>query len=704
MNPVYRFISILLVLTFLPVCSSGNPDSLLSAYKQSVHDSIKFRHALNIFGYYIKNNNVGKSASFLDTLLFIGRRNNDEFKIMTALHKRAGYYNKLNKLDSAIYYYYATSSLADKLKDIPTLISCYIKLGTTCLKKSEYKKSLLFFQKAEKISELHNDTLGLISVIFNRGVVYYKINDYKNAKNSFRKVIHLSRNQNKMDVHISNSYNNLATIFLNEKPKKLDSAMYYYNLFLTKSKLLDHQAGIALAYYNIGEVYRNYNETKKAQTLYRMAENMFKQQYDTANLTKVYLGLGDISYAEKNYAEAVKNFRLALAFNSLMQDPELTADILKELSWVYYQSGKYKEAMNYYVKGARMSDSLYNENNSRILYEVQTKYETSEKEKKNQILQLQNNLSQNTIKQQKIINSFIIACLLLALLLSGFIFYGLKKQKTANKIISEQKIEVNRQKEIIEEKQKEILDSIHYAKRIQEALLANHEFIDKHFKECFIYFQPKDIVSGDFYWAAEKESYFYLAVCDSTGHGVPGAFMSLLNIGFLSEAIKEKNILEPSEIFNYVRVRLVESISQGNQKDGFDGIIIRFDKSSGEIIYCAANNAPILITNKEINALAYDKMPVGKGEKNMSFSQYSIQVNENTMLYLHTDGFPDQFGGPKGKKFKQKQLSQLLINTHHESCAYQLKTLDETFLNWKGNLEQVDDVCIVGIRLFPQKQ
>ncbi|MBS1653193.1 MAG: hypothetical protein JSU07_14400, partial [Bacteroidetes bacterium] len=145
--------------------------------------------------------------------------------------------------------------------------------------------------------------------------------------------------------------------------------------------------------------------------------------------------------------------------------------------------------------------------------------------------------------------------------------------------ISAEKRNVELKNRVIEEHQKEILDSIHYAKRIQTALLANKEFVNTNIKNNFIYFQPKDIVSGDFYWATQQNDYFYLACCDSTGHGVPGAFMSLLNIGFLSEAIKEKSISKPNEIFNYVRQRLIDSISAEGQKDGFDGILIKIKNS-----------------------------------------------------------------------------------------------------------------------------
>ena len=212
-------------------------------------------------------------------------------------------------------------------------------------------------------------------------------------------------------------------------------------------------------------------------------------------------------------------------------------------------------------------------------------------------------------------------------------------------------------------------------------------------------FKPKDIVSGDFYWATQKNGFFYLAVCDSTGHGVPGAFMSLLNISFLNEAINEKNILAPNEVLNHVRKRLLENMGEG--RDGMDAAIIKIPLSGDtlKIEYAAANNSPVLISNGEVVELAKDKMPVGKGEVADDFKLHKIDLKKGDVLYLYTDGFADQFGGPKGKKFKYKQLNQLLLEHCNEPMEKQKETLDATIEKWKGDLEQVDDVCVIGIKM-----
>lgn len=265
--------------------------------------------------------------------------------------------------------------------------------------------------------------------------------------------------------------------------------------------------------------------------------------------------------------------------------------------------------------------------------------------------------------------------------------------------VEERTQEVVSQKNIIEEKQKEIVDSILYAKRIQTAILAHDLYLTKHLPEHFVLFKPKDHISGDFFWATKKDNRFYLAVCDSTGHGVPGAFMSLLNIAFLNEAITEKGIVKPGEILNHVRQKLIRNISKEGNSDGMDGILLCIDKSTNVYSFSAAHNRPVVLHNGELIEHHADKMPIGKGIREDSFTTHELQLFSGDILYMYTDGYADQFGGPKGKKFKYKQLNDLLIQRSGEPMSKQKTVLNEVFENWRGELEQIDDVCVFGIRI-----
>jgi two-component system, sensor histidine kinase LadS len=279
--------------------------------------------------------------------------------------------------------------------------------------------------------------------------------------------------------------------------------------------------------------------------------------------------------------------------------------------------------------------------------------------------------------------------------------------KENERIIREQnttlELKVRERTNELAEKNKEITDSINYARGIQSGILSSEEELNQHLREHFVLFKPKDIVSGDFYWSTSRNGFFWLAVCDSTGHGVPGAFMSLLNINFLNEAINEKNIEWPDEVLNHVRKCLIENTSKSGSQDGMDGILLRIpnDKSTEatEIFYAAANNSPLVINEEGFVAAGSDKMPVGKGEKDLPFTRRKIALKKTETLYLHTDGFADQFGGPKGKKFKQKHLNEKLFALSKLGFKDQQAQLESTLENWKGNLEQVDDVCVVGVRI-----
>lgn len=275
------------------------------------------------------------------------------------------------------------------------------------------------------------------------------------------------------------------------------------------------------------------------------------------------------------------------------------------------------------------------------------------------------------------------------------IFMGLRVFKNENRNYAEQ---IEEQKHTLQEKNKALTDSINYARRIQYTLLAHRQLLDQQLPDYFVLFRPKDIVSGDFYWASGKNDLFYLAICDSTGHGVPGAFMSLLNISFLNEALNEADIIRPDEILNFVRQRLIATVSQEGARDGMDAVLIRYDRKKRRLDYSAANNAPILIREGAAQVLPKDKMPVGQGEKKEGFTLHSIELQEGDQLYLFTDGFADQFGGPAGKKFKLKQLEALLLQHNHHPTNRQQELIESAFMNWKGSLEQVDDVCIAGIR------
>lgn len=270
--------------------------------------------------------------------------------------------------------------------------------------------------------------------------------------------------------------------------------------------------------------------------------------------------------------------------------------------------------------------------------------------------------------------------------------------------INSQKIEIENKAEQLADKQKEILDSIAYAKRLQEAILPTKQLMAELFKENFILYLPKDIIAGDFYWIHKTKDSVYLAVADCTGHGVPGALVSIVCSNALNRAVKEFNCVSPGQILDKTRQLVIETfISENGEevKDGMDISLLKFNLNDKNKIEWAGANNPLWYFNekKEFFEIKPNKQPIGKYAEEKPFTTHVLQLNVGTQLFLFTDGYADQFGGPKGKKFKYKQLFTELNNNLNTTKAEQKNNLEKAFVNWKGNLEQIDDVCIIGVTI-----
>jgi serine phosphatase RsbU (regulator of sigma subunit) len=262
---------------------------------------------------------------------------------------------------------------------------------------------------------------------------------------------------------------------------------------------------------------------------------------------------------------------------------------------------------------------------------------------------------------------------------------------------------IREQLSIIEEKNKNITDSINYAKRIQQAILPGEEEIKKSFPDSFILYRPKDVVSGDFYWFAEREGKRLIAAADCTGHGVPGAFMSMIGTAFLNEIVNERGITRPAMILSELRHRVIAALKQhgteGEQKDGMDISLLAFDEK-GKAEWAGANNPLWLMRSNECLEYKPDKRPIGfyRGQ-GLPFTHHEVELKKGDSLYLFTDGYADQFGGSMGKKFKYRQMQDVMLSVCGRPMSEQHRVLHTVIEEWKGTLEQVDDILVLGIRI-----
>ena len=300
-----------------------------------------------------------------------------------------------------------------------------------------------------------------------------------------------------------------------------------------------------------------------------------------------------------------------------------------------------------------------------------------------------------------IINIFVI---IITIIISIILIQSTRLKEEKNKAIAERD-EIEKKKKIIEQKNNEILESINYAKKIQKSILPSEQELKKHLENYFVFYQPKDIVSGDFYWLSKKPDSkdLFIAAADSTGHGVPGAFVSILASNNLNSSIKEHFLTQPSQILDKTRELIVENIGSSSSKDhvqdGMDIALCKINFDDLKIEFSGAYNSLYLVRDNKIIEYKASRQPVGAYNNASPFKNYSFDLHKNDCLYFFTDGFVDQFGGKKNKKYKLKPFLEFLLSIHQLTMEEQKSLLTKEFNDWKANEDQIDDVLVIGIKV-----
>jgi len=726
----YSLLSFFVAFYFLvPAQSDFYIDSLIIEASKSKDDTNKL-NLLNIISenagddiWPMYNNELGKLAARLQKSTIPEIQLCAKKHLAASLNNKGFYFSEKGIPYKAIIFFNKSLAIQREINDQQGEAYSLSNLGTIYDSKGDIYKALEFYFASIKIREKLNNKASLAQSYNNIAVLYNHQNDLINCVKyhfeslKIRKEIKDARGVALAYNNIGSTYTHLIEINFKGKDNIPDSlfkkSLEYFQKGYAYYEEENDKHGMALALFNIGDYYMLQadcffkNNPAKFDSIINISESLFMQSFEIFSrlnekewVANIYNGLANVYWRKKKNIKAIENGEKAMELAQELGYPETIQNSANILRKIYQEKHEFQKALEMSDLYYTMRDSVVNDNNKK---ESLSKYFLYQSEKQ-QLLAEANHEKMELVfstksKQKNMIIYFVIAGLVAFAIFGIFMYKRFKITQKQNRIIHEQKQIVEQQKYMVEESQKEVLDSINYAKRIQYALLANDELLTENLKSHFILFKPKDIVSGDFYWATKHDNKFYLAVCDSTGHGVPGAFMSLLNIGFLSEAIKEKNIFEPHKIFNYVRQRLIESISKEEQQDGMDGILICIEESSDIITYAAAHNAPILVRENELIELPKDKMPVGKGEKLADFNLHNIKVKQGDTLYLYTDGYADQFGGDKGKKFKYKTLNNLLLSINASTLDEQARILNQNFIDWRDKLDQVDDVLVLGIKI-----
>lgn len=571
-----------------------------------------------------------------------------------------------------------------------------------------YPKSLENNLAALRIRESLRDLKAVANSYNNIGNVYHSLGDSTQALSYHFTALKI-RKHLKDSVNISFSYNNIGNVY--QKSKNFKKALEFHLEALKIKEVFGDSTEICLSLNNIGIVYteiKNYDEALKYQfEALKIAEAL----EDPYNLDIVYVNLC-FTFVRQNNMEQAEFYGLkALELARELEDVETIVQATNSLSIVYQKTGRFEQALNFYEEHIGLRDSLFSEENIEKTIQTQLQFDFEKKalatklahENKEALTQAENDKQRYIL----ILISFLLLVLIIFLI---FTYRNYLAKQRSNQIIIQQKTEAEKQKSIIQEKNKDITGSIKYAKRIQEAILPSHETITTIIEDYFILYSPKDIVSGDFYWVSDavtkyQEKFVMAAVADCTGHGVPGALMSIIGNNFLRICEREPSVNRPSEALDFINVGISRTLRQEYSKssiqDGMDMVFIAIDYHAMNLHFAGAKNSIYVVRNGELTEYKGDKHPIGAfvGEEMKKFTNHTISIQKGDCIYLFSDGYADQFGGEHGKKFMYSRFKQLLATNSYLPMNEQRKKLIDAFENWKGTTEQVDDVCVFGIRI-----
>lgn len=623
-----------------------------------------------------------------------------EAKLKTAsAEEKTGILNQLaeayleSNTSKAIDYAEQALKAARKVEDIDAETGALIILGDGYSKNNNLKKALQYYKDVIKIFDQYNQPSS-------SGYVWNKIADanLKAGKNSEA----ISANSTALELFKkANDKNGMVSMNLEIgdiylKEKKYENSLPYYKNALKLYEDSKDARGQVTILHRIGVTYNNWGNFDEGYIFLNRAYELAKKNNLGSLANKISPDLEEArknqSEFEKSKTEYLKQKEIETEQKIKQKEQQLTSLAIQQEKTMEEIEKLSAEAQNRELKIKIQNDEI-----------KKKELEAINEARKNELLQKEKEITEAQLNRQKLIIWGGVGFSVLGALLTVFIFIAYRNKKKSNEILKQKNEIIYKQKQQIEQKNVLITDSIDYAKNIQEAILPPLDNFKKHFPNSFIFYKPKDIVSGDFYWLHEDKTSgsVYMAAADCTGHGVPGAFMSLLGFITLEEVVRNYH-LSPAEILKEVNTELMEMLHQSSEnttgKFGMDIALVKFDRQKREIIYSGAHNPLIIISGGQINEVRADKISIGT-INDSSFTNHTILVNQGDTVYLYSDGFQDQIGGEKRKKFLAYHLKELLQQIHTLEPEKQKAELEKKHLEWKDKTEQTDDILIIGLKI-----
>ena len=768
--PILFFCTLTLLLT-KSLCAQTNIDSLILVSETSQSDSVVNKALLDIC-WALKASDPDKAFKYGEQALDMARQKkfpeyealalkdigtihlflsnydksenyfNAAIKIFNILNNQkglSGCYNNLGlvlelkgEFTLALSYYHKSLEINRKINNKSGIASSLTNIGNILQKQGNYKSSVEYYVKSLKIREELNEKIGIADAYNNIGALYEKQNAFEEAIKNYQKalVLYVAIDEKPKSAMV---LNNIGIIL--KEQKQYENSLEYYQQALKIREDYGDKQGVASSLLNIGEVYKAQKKYKEAFENFTRSQEIFKEIGNRYGVIQVKVELADYYLVVSNFNESINQIEYLVNTKEIL--PEHLMQAFNILSKAYAKKNNYVLAYKYQDKYLVLKDSLGNEENMKKILQIQLQYEFDKKQQEIEIIQEKQRLNDSVrLNNRKLVIFILIICLIAFLFIGLLIYRSYRIKKQDNFILELQKKEIEDtneelklfQEELISQKEnlevqknlvmihrdkiaeqnQKITDSIQYAKRIQNSILPPEELFSNSFTDYFILFKPKDIVSGDFYWLKETDSRIFIAVADCTGHGVPGAFMSLLGMSFLNEIV-ESGMVQSSEILSKVRDRIKNilryQINKQESKDGMDIALCVVDKIENEIQFSGAYHSLLILrkngeNNPHLIEIKGDKMPVGAHFKlDRGFTVHQFKIEKTDKFYMFTDGFIDQFGGAYDRKFLPKRFKEILIKTGNDTMYIQKNELINNLDNWMEQTEQIDDILVIGFSL-----
>lgn len=694
--------------------------------------------------------NFDSTKQYFQKSLEISTAIGDRKRIEIYYAQSASLYHDMGLYDSALVNYFTCLTMAKERGSESGQAWLYNCIGVVYYEQGLYDEATSYYLQALDIRERQRDIWNMAVAYNNLGEIYRVQDLPEKAIEYYLRAISLNeelveKGELEPGGSLATLYNNMGEIHYSRD--SIELAMGYYLKALAIFEKLGMTRRMAESTQLIGEVHLIQGNFELAHEYYISARELYAESEDKKGLADLFVEMANlqITVADSSavsearrigyYEEAVELAGRSYALAREMDLLPIVNRAANVLMHTYNKLRDHKNGMKWAMIFIETQDSMYREDKIRAIQDMNTKYETEKKQQQIELQESQIIARDATIKQQKTLRNALIAGLFAIVLVIIIVIYAYMQKRRDNGKISdqyaqitqaneelitlneaigkqnEQILEANEEltvlNEAISRQKNEILDSITYAKKIQAAMLPPEQYFQEILNDVFILFKPRDIVSGDFYWIKHVNQYVILAAADCTGHGVPGAFMSLLGISYLNEIVRRREITQANQVLNELRRQIRNSLRQHGQaeesKDGIDMALCVFDEKNKTLQFSGANNPLYLIRDTkgspELTEFKADRMPLGYYQGSFkSFTNTDIPLHFGDVFYLFSDGFIDQKGGEEGKKFLSKNFKKLLLEIHQEPMQDQKKILDKTITDWMGNNSQIDDILVIGVR------